>query len=173
VPETDVRPEPCSPFEKRQFERYQVALTVTVCLEDSTECREAVNKTLLSEPRTACIEDLSVSGLRFVSTAAFPIGGVVGLRLRLGGRSFGLQAIVQRRFDVPLSGKRCFGCGVQFARTAQALDAVPAIARYLKTLTLPVKEIPFRQQDEPPPDAPLLPPSSHALLDAPVAPELP
>lgn len=154
LPEPDIKPEPRTLFEQRQFERHQVALTVTAWLEESDGCAEVVNKTLLAEPRTACIEDLSVSGLRFVSTAAFPIGSIVGLRLRLGARSFGMQAIVRRRFVFHLSGKRCFACGVQFTHTADTRAAVPAIARYLKSLLPPVKEVPFRRQDGPHPDVP-------------------
>src|SRR5579875_2610248 len=84
-------------YDQRRFERHKVGLTATVWLIDMNDCEEGGNKAMLSQPRTAFIEDLSLSGVLFVSYSAFPIGSIVGIRIRLGAQSLQVEAIVRRR----------------------------------------------------------------------------
>lgn len=146
-----------APHEQRRFSRHGVTLTVTVWLADANGCDEPANTVMLSQPRTAFIDDLSMSGLRFVSPAAFPLHSVVGVRLRLGARSFSLEALVQWRAAQWVSGKRCHGCGVQFVRTRDTPEALICIAKYLKNLrrqalpaAAPVSPLPGVRPPDPP-----------------------
>lgn len=120
--------------EPRRFSRQRVSLTASVWLADANGCEERINAFMLSQPRTTFIDDLSMSGLRFVSPAAFPLGSVVGIRLRLGVHSFHMEALVHWQTAQWVSGKRCYGCGAQFVRTPDAPEALTCIAKYLQDL---------------------------------------
>lgn len=160
-------------YEQRRFNRHSVALTVAVWLTDPNDCEERVNRVMLSQPRTAFIEDLSMSGLRLTSSASFPIRSVVGIRLRLGAQTFQVEALVQRRTARQVSGKRCYECGVQFVRSKETPEALIHIANYLKgeqgALTLVNAAPAAPSPDCPPPDCPSHPDSTLELLYPPSA----
>ena len=150
--------------EQRRFVRRGVSLAVCVWLADAGGCEEPANRGILSQPRTAFIDDLSVSGLRFVSPAAFPLRSVVGVRLRLAGRTFQLEGLVCRREAEWVSGKRCWGCGVQFVRTPDTPQAILCIAKYVMSAQSALPSTALLEASAPPrphPSTPALTPKTY------------
>lgn len=143
-------PDEGSNDEQRRFRRHGVSLAVNVWLADADNCDEQVNKIILSQPRTAFVDDLSVSGLRFVAPVAFPVHSVVGVRLRLGGRTFQLEGLVRWRDTQWVSGKRCYEYGLQFSRTQDTPEAVLCIAKYVTGARLASPPGAFADKSGPP-----------------------
>ncbi len=135
LPENTLHSAP--PSDPRHFARHAVAVAATVRLVSMNGSTDGGNVAVLSLSRPACVEDLSLNGLRLISPAAFPVGAIVGVRLRLGVRPYELQALVHWRREQPVSGKPCYEIGAQMVRSEQTPQAVVALAVYLKSLKRP------------------------------------
>ena len=109
----------------RGFQRYAVSMSVLV------QPLAGAAGTRRREMRCAALTNISLSGLVFVSSRAYPPGSVVEVQIGLGAQVYLVQAVVRRSRLLSLPGRRAFQCAAQFVRSDSISRFIPALARSL------------------------------------------
>lgn len=121
-----------SPSDKRAFRRYRVSMAVLVqAVPEGGSTRTERENARRHPTVSVVVNDLSLSGLVFVSPRPFPPGFLVELQFSLGAHLYPVRAVVRRSQVMDLPGRRVFECAAQLVRGGTVERFIPAVARYL------------------------------------------
>ncbi len=118
--------------DRRTFQRYTLNMLVFVRLPEPTVPAlgdsVAVDDPELYTLQAVSVKDLSMTGLFFYSTLAYPTGAEVEVSLCLDGREFQTAATVERRVRV---NNRLCGYGLNFRQSRTSKELRVALATLL------------------------------------------
>jgi hypothetical protein len=128
--------------ERRRSRRYTLRLPVLVWLESTGQRSDAGAE---RQAWPAVIEDISLTGMRFVAAEPLTVGSSVWLRIRIGSQPQYAKATVRRCTWQRADGPVQFVCGVQILPCPQSKRFLSVISNLLERAdaldTSPMREV--------------------------------